>query len=313
MKNARIVRLAPMLVLLAVFPGNAPAEVILGGDIVVEAGKTVDSAVSFGGKVVVFGTVSDDAVSFGEDVIIEKGGLVKGNAVSLGGTVTVNDSASVGKDAVSVGGTVFQAPTGVIGGERIMKSTGAFSHVKGTCGNVRDGILRIVLFGPLAGFFGSLGVVLMLVFFVMRLLLWLAFALLIQYFFQDNVAVMGDSLRRKFGISVLYGALFLFILPFSFLFLIVSLIGIPLIPLAAFTLLLLYLFGSTGVAMWAGQLIPNAAGRSGAVNVALGVLCISLLRLIPGVGFLVCLLLAAVSAGVVIITRLGTRSHEISV
>ncbi len=308
MKKFSISLAAILTVLLALLPESVPAQVTLGSDIVVEAGKTVDSAVSFGGKVTVYGTVTDTAVSLGDDVVIEKGGRVQGDAVSLGGDVTLKDSSSVGKDVVSVGGKVSVAPTAALGGEIVRPHANRFTGFGNSCAGFRDGFLRLFFLGPFSGVLGAFGTALLLFFFIARVLFWLAFAMLIYQIVPERVEVMARALRGQFGTAFLYGFLSLFLIPFLFLFLLVSLIGIPLIPLTGLLLFLLYIFGSAGAALWAGQLLPNASSRTGMINVVLGVLFISLIRLIPGVGFLVWLVLASISFGTVIITRLGTGS-----
>lgn len=307
MKTVHALLIAVIPALLVSLPVTSPAQVVLGSDVVVEAGKTVEKAVSIGGTVTIYGTVTDDAVSLGDNVIIEKSGRVKGNAVSIGGDVSLKDSSSVDGDAVSVGGLVNIAPAAVLGGKIVKPHMNFDNHF-----NFCDGFLRMLFFGPFSGALGMFGTALLLFFFIARVLFLLACAMLMYMVVPERVTVIAQSLRVSFGPAILYGFIALFLLPFFFLFQLISIIGIPLIPLTGLILFLLYLFGAAGVALWVGRLIPGAASRSGMVNVVLGVLVISLLRLIPGVGFLMGLVLVSVSFGIIIITRIGSRISSAS-
>lgn len=285
--------------------GEASGEVNLGGGVDVRAGITTKSAVGFGGPVHVYGTVTDAAVSIGGDVVVEEGGRVLGDAVSIGGRVRVKDNASVEKNAVAVGGVVDIAPTGVVRGE-IVRGGPQFMNVCGT--SFPDLIGRIpkyIVLGPFFGFLGSPGTAIFLIFFVLKTLFWLACAVIIHVLFSEQTDRMAVTLRSRFAASLFYGMMVLFLIPFFLLFLLISLVGIPFVPLAIGFVLIMYLFGSTGVALWAGKLYPDASGRPGTLNVVLGVLTISLVRLIPGIGFIVWIVLACVSFGITALTRFG--------
>jgi hypothetical protein len=292
-----------LLSLTALWTGWAAADVDVGGDVVVEAGKTMDSAVSIGGNVTVLGTVTEAAVAVGGNVYVESGGRVLGDAVAIGGNISVRDSASVGQNAVTLGGELLVAPTGVIGGERI--------HIAGigkeVFSNFWEKISRAIFLGPFTGVFGAFGATIFLFFFIMRIIIWIAVAALVYHISPGNVERMAVSLQQRFWAALLYGLLILLLIPFIFLFLLMSLIGIPLIPVALLTLFLIYLFGSAGAALWAGRLLPHSESRSGMANLLLGILVISLLRLIPGIGFLMWLLLSSVSLGIAVISRFGRR------
>ncbi len=302
--NKVLVMLYVALAAPTLFPGAAFGDVNIGGDIVVEEGRTADNAISFGGAITIRGTVSGDAVAIGGSVVVESGGRALGDAVAFGGDVIVRDNASVGGDAVTIGGMLQIAPGGTVGGEHV--------RISGPGGRAVSAFLnslsRIVLLGPFAGIFGVFGALVFFFLFLIRMIIWIAVAALFYYLFPVRIETMADSLRPRFWAVFLYGLLFLVLIPFMFLFLLVSLIGIPLIPVAAISLFLLYLYGSAGVALWAGKLLPDSAARSGMLNLTLGVLAISFLRLIPGLGIVVWLFLTSVSLGVTVITRLGEKT-----
>jgi hypothetical protein len=305
--------------LLLLFPCFGKAEVAMGKSVVVKAGTTVESAVSFGDEVHVYGTVTDAAVSFGSDVVVESGGKILGDAVSIGGSIKVNDNGSIGREAVSLGGSVEVSPSGIVSGQvvKIKENMSRFSHGWSHRWNYQNHLsdtwhsfLKLIFLGPLIGFGGILGAFLLIFFFMMRLLLWLAVSILVVHFFPGQVNRMASFTGSKFGMSFLMGLLLMVVMPFFFLFLLVTLIGIPFIPLAAACLFLLYLYGSAGVALWAGRLFPKALSRSDMMNTIIGVLAISLLRLIPGIGLLVWILLVTVSLGSVILSRMGAQHYQ---
>ncbi len=304
---------------LTFFPGTVHPDVVSGQDIVVESGQSMDEAVSLGGSVIVRGTVQDavslggsvvvsgtvyDVVAIGKGIVVEPGGRIRGDAVALGGTVDVRDSASISGDVVTLGGKLLVAPTGSVGGERI--NIGGVAPE--TISEVGNNISRVLLFGPFAGVFGAIGVFVLLAFALARILLWLAVSALFYHFIPGRVETMAGALHFRFWTTLLYGFLVLVLLPFVFLLLLVTLVGIPLIPVAGVAFYLVYLFGSAGVALWAGWLLPGADHRSGMRNLLLGILTVSLLRIIPGVGILLWLIIASASFGAAVTTRLGGRS-----
>ncbi|MDP2982512.1 MAG: hypothetical protein Q8O92_04185 [Candidatus Latescibacter sp.] len=306
--------------LLLLFPVVIGAEnVMVGKGVVVKAGTTVESAVSFGDDVQVYGTVTDAAVSFGSDVVVENGGKILGDAVSIGGSIRVNDNGSIGRDAVSLGGTVDVSPSGIISGQvvKIQEKWSGFSRswrehwkYQNPMSDAWNSFLKVIVFGPLIGVGGILGAFLLVFFFMMRLLLLLAVAILAVLFFPEQVNRLARFTGGKFGMSFLMGLLIMVVMPFFFLFMLVTILGIPFIPLAAACLFLIYLYGSVGVALWAGRLFPKASSRSDMMNTIIGVLAISLLRLVPGVGLLVWILLVTVSLGSVILSRMGAQQYQ---
>ncbi|HUT63018.1 MAG TPA: hypothetical protein VMZ04_03575, partial [Anaerolineae bacterium] len=259
-----------------------------------------------------YGTVRKNAVSFGGDVYIETDGVVKGDVVSIGGDVIVKDGGEVYKDIVSIGGSTIVASLGKVHGERIsthyypvkyfLKHVFPFSIV-----NITSGILKILFFGPFITIFGTVGILIGFIFLMIKLLFSLAVASLVTYFFPENVTRMADYLREGFPKALLLGLMIMVVIPFLVLFLIITLIGIPLIPLVLVMLFFIYLFGSVGVALWIGCIIPESAGRSLIVNVLLGVLVVSVLKHLPIIGFFVCMVVFVTSFGVVLLSRSEMR------
>jgi hypothetical protein len=315
-------RMAFAILMLAVLPGTAhPDDIAAGRDIVVEAGENAGNVINFGGAVIVRGTVHD-AVSIGNRVVVESGGEVRGDAVSIGKSLTIRDGSRVGGDAVAVGGNLEVQDSSYVRGDAAAVLGRLHVNPRASVGSdrinipwigpeevahIRNGFLRVLIFGPFVGLLGAIDIAFLLFFTLIRMLIWLAITLLSYHFAPDNVENMAIALHQRPLATILYGILTILLLPFLFLLLLVSMIGIPLIPVAAAALLLAYLFGTAGAALWAGSLIPGAANRSGMKSAVLGVITVSLLRMIPGAGFILWLLVAASSFGAVAVTRLGGK------
>ena len=93
----------------------------------------------------------------------------------------------------------------------------------------------------------------------------------------------------------------------------VTIIGIPLIPVAVMLLVALLLFGFTVSARWLGENIPLLRENKTPLKaVALGGVVLVMVGLIPWIGTVTIVLTAAVSAGATLLSRFG-RSVAVAV
>jgi len=307
MKNTRILLLIVILSGL-IFPQAAGAEVSFGEEIVVKAGKTVNEAVSIGDDIHVYGTVRKEAVAVGGDVFVESGGHVKGDAVAIGGDIFVRNNGNIDKNAVTLGGKTRTDFGGAVHGELVTIFPDNIFFNFGDAGLINN-IFKLLIFGPVVGIFGIIGVIIALIFSLLKLVLFLAIAALVTHFFPKNVSNMAEFSQREFWKSFFLGFLVVMAVPFLIIALLITIIGIPVIPPFMVLLFIAYLFGSVGVALWLGRLIPNSEHRSDMRNVLIGVLIIGLVRIIPAVGLLVKFAVFAVSFGVVLFTRFGMQKN----
>jgi hypothetical protein len=246
--------------------------VVFGRSLTIGADETVDKAVAIGGSVTVAGHVRRDAVAIGGSVTILPGASVGGDSVAIGGTVSVAEGATLEGDNVSLGGAI---PTTV------------------------GSMIRWVVGGPhmfsMFRFASRL----------MRAVLVLIIALLIAVAFPGAVTRVGTYLVDRPGLSALAGvALLLGFVPLCIL-LGVTIIGIPLIPVAVMLLVALFLFGFTVSAAWLGQRLPFLREKTPVKTVALGGVVFVLVGLIPWIGTAVLILAAAFSAGATLLSRFG--------
>ncbi|HDY89113.1 MAG TPA: hypothetical protein ENH82_13490 [bacterium] len=306
MRNSRSILLFTLLLgILA--PQFVWAEVNFGDKFVVKFGQTVNEAVSIGDDVYVFGTVKEDAVSIGGDVFVEKNGCVNGNAVSIGGDIYVRNNGEVRKNTVNIAGKTYVDFGGLVRGDQIsLFPANFFSN------GFIENILKIIIFGPIIGIFGLIGFIIGLVISLLKLALLLAIAVFVTYFFPGNVSTMAEFTHKQFWKCFFLGFLAIIVIPFLTLALIITIIGIPIIPAFLVFLFLAYIYGSIGIALWVGRLIPGAVDRSDIVNVIIGVLILGVVKLIPAIGLLSKFVILAVSLGVIIFTRFGTQKNTIS-
>ena len=244
--------------------------VVVGHSLRIEADEVVNKAVVVGGSLTVLGHVLGDTVAVGGSVTLRPGSRVEGDAVAIGGTVTVEEGARLEGDNVSLGAR----PVGWIIGALAPLGASAL----------------------LVGFAWT------------RALLLFVIALLLVLAFPERVARVRTFLASRPGVSSLGGvALLLGFVPLCVL-LAVTIIGIPLIPVAVMLLVAIFLFGVTVSAMWLGERIPLLGENKTPLKaVALGGPVLVLVGLLPWIGTPVIVLAAVVSAGATILSRFGQR------
>ena len=247
--------------------------VVFGRSLTIEANETVDKAVAIGGSVTVAGHVRRDAVAIGGSVTLLPGGHIEGDAVAIGGAVSVPEGATLEGDNVSLGGpvptTVGSMTRWVVGGPHM------FSTFR----------------------FGSR---------LVRAVLLFVIAVLIAAAFPGALRRVQTYLLDRPGFSALGGvAILLGFVPLCVL-LAVSVIGIPLIPVAVMLLVALLLFGFAVSAAWLGERMPVGGEQKTPVRaVAWGGAILALVGLVPLFGTMALVLVAAISAGATLLSRFG--------
>ena len=250
--------------------------VVIGQSLSVGADEVVDKAVAVGGSVTIAGHVRRDAVAVGGSVTLQPGARVDGDAVAIGGAVSVEEGAFLEGDNVSLGGTI---PTMV--GSLTRWAVGGRPHLRSMFG-FASRLTRIVLL------------------FVVALLIALAF--------PGHVTRVRAFLVSRPGLSSLGGiVLLLGFLPLCAL-LAMTIIGIPLIPVAVMLLVAFLLFGFTVSAEWLGEKMPVLQENKTPLKaVALGGVVLVLVGLVPWIGTVVIIFVASVSAGATLLSRFGRR------
>jgi hypothetical protein len=203
---------------------------------------------------------------------------VEGDAVAIGGTVMVEDGATLEGDNVSLGGTV---PT-LIGSltRSVVADRASVRAFFGTVARLARGVLLVGI------------------------------ALLVVLAFPGPVTRVRAFLASRPGLSSLSGlAVLVGFAPLCAL-LAVTIIGIPLIPIAAMLLVAVLLFGITVAALWLGERVPLLGENKTPLKaVALGAVILAVVGLVPWIGTLALFGAALVAAGATLLSRFGRRAE----
>src|SRR5262249_48019140 len=146
-----------------------------------------------------------------------------------------------------------------------------------------------------------------------RAALLFVIAVLIAVAFPGALMRIVTYLVNRPGLSALGGlAILLGFVPLCIL-LAVTIIGIPLIPVAVMFLVALFLFGFTVSAAWLGERMPvSQKHRTPVKSVARGGAPLLLVGLLPCFGTAALILAAAISAGATLLSRFG-RTQAVAI
>jgi len=273
-----------------IFAGNALAQtdinlnntnlIRFGGSITVPDNQTVENAIAFGGNVTVSpnAKVVDTAIAFGGDVVLKKGAQVEG-------------------DAYSFGGKIVQEPGAIVNGERA-----TFSDRHGMMYGSDRG--RSSFFAQY--FFSA-------IFRISAAVVAAILGLIILQTTPQFLPNLAAKLRQHSGLSALWGIGAIVSFVFATIFLAITLIGIPLIPLLSLTAVITALVGSLGVALFVGQCLVRDGNRSLQQQFLLGLSIVTVLTLMPFFGGLVVFLVNLFGLGVILLWKFGTARPEIAI
>jgi hypothetical protein len=271
------------------FAGNALAQtdininntnlIRFGGSVTVPENQVVENALAFGGNVTVSpnAKVLDTAIAFGGDVILQKGARVEG-------------------DAYSFGGKIVQEPSAIVSGERA-----TFSDRHGMMyGSDRGRSSFFVHY-----FFSA-------IFRISAAVVAAILGLIILHTSPQFLPNLATKLRQHSGLTALWGIGAIVAITFASVFLAITLIGIPLIPLLSLTAVITALVGSLGVALFVGQRLISSGNRSLQQQFLVGLAILTVLALIPFFGGLVVFLVNLFGLGVILLWKFGREKPQIA-
>ncbi len=255
------------------------------GNLVVDEGERVETAVAYGGNLLVNGRVNGDAVAFGGNVALGPKSVVKGNVVTFGGNLHKDPGARVGGEEMVVGPGVISQALGTMARHSHSRSSGDADEPRASRheGLSIPGLLMwfAVLFS--AGF------------------LFILFA-------PARMKQIESELRAdpvKCALTGVVGALAF--LPLVIL-LCITVIGIPVALALVLIAPLALAVGYAAVASEIGLKVPILRGRkSQAVVLALGLALILLVGLVPVLGVFSHAVVMLLSVGAVVRTRFGSK------
>ncbi len=280
--------LAFLATICLIFAGNALAQtdininntnlIRFGGNIIVAENQVVENAHAFGGSVTVSpnARVLDTAIAFGGDVILKKGARVEG-------------------DAYSFGGKIVQEPGAIVSGERA-----TFSDRHGMMYGSNRG--RSSFFAQY--FFSA-------IFRISSAVVAAIIGLIILHSSPQFLPNLAAQLRQRPGLTALWGLGAIVSFVFATVFLAITLIGIPLIPLLSLTAVVTALVGSLGVALFVGESVVGKGDRSLQQQFLVGLAIVTVLTLIPFFGGLVVSLVNLFGLGVILLWQFGREKPQI--
>ena len=280
--------LAFLATICLIFAGNALAQtdininntnlIRFGGNIIVAENQVVENAHAFGGSVTVSpnARVLDTAMAFGGDVILKKGARVEG-------------------DAYSFGGKIVQEPGAIVSGERA-----TFSDRHGMMygsNRGRSSFSGQYLFSPILRISSAVVAAIL--------------GLLILHSSPQFLPNLAAQLRQRPSLTALWGIGAIVSFVFATIFLAITLIGIPLIPLLSLMAVVTALVGSLGVALFVGESVVGKGDRSLQQQFLVGLAIVTVMTLIPFFGGLVVFLVNLFGLGVILLWQFGREKPQI--
>lgn len=238
------------------------------------------------------GDAVHDLVVIGGDAEVD--GQVRGDLVVIGGSVTIGTNAELRGDLVVIGGNLEAPPEVRIGGDRVVISPD-HAFIPGF-----DWLHRPVEWATRVGMTArpfpyqyAWSWIIAGIF----LLLYILASILFPRSIESSVQV----LELRPGGSFLTGLLaFMLVVPLA-IFLVVSVVGIVLVPVIVFGMMVAFFFGKIAVYRYAGQQLGGQLGlaflRKPLVALVIGTAMFYALYMIPVLGFIVWLAIAPLALG----------------
>lgn len=310
MKNRLRLFIFLALIIAIALPGVAYAKdhqddrVVLGGSYTLYSGETLD------GNLIIFGGIANteaDSLIDGDVILfggtLEINGEVAGDVIAMGGVVDVGDSGVVDGDVVLLGAHVDQAVGADISGELIDGLTGPLSF------NFPAGVEI-----PRLGF--RFSPVFDLLWFVFRLFLWAAIAILVVLLLPKHTERTADTVVKQPLLSWALGLLTVVVLPFAVLLLSITIILIPGAVLLVLLAAIAWAFGLIALGYEIGKRLNSmftyewAPALSAGLGTFILILVINGLDMaIPCLGWVFSALAGMIGLGALLLSRFGTQDY----
>ncbi len=268
------------------------------------AGQVDEAVVSVVGNTRVTGPVGEAAVAVMGNTYVDS--HVGENVVAVFGNVELGPHAEVGGDVVAIGGELIRDPAAVVHGD--VQNVMIFGKVAGFDW-LRTWVHHCLMLGRPLAFAPGLGWAWTLA------LGFLGLYLLIALLFPQGVNNCVRTMETRPGRTVLASIFTFLCKPIVFLLLVVTVIGMILIPFLAFALFIAGLFGKAVALAWIGRRVLLA--REGApeprpvLAVLIGGIIALLLYVVPVLGFITYKALDVLGLGIVVYTLiLGVRASR---
>ena len=279
------------------------AAVRFGQDYHLRADEAVRNVVVVNGNATIDGTVLGDIQVVLGTLRLAPTAVVWGSIFVGGGSVVVDSGARVNRDLVIAGGTL-QAPTDFTPGHDHFV-IGAKTVVDGVYGFMPWVTEGLLLARPIVPRLGWVWVVLAIVFFV---------SLALNLIFLDAVRQCAMALNARPLSTFLIGLLVLLLTGPVAIVLAASVVGIAVIPFLLCAIVIAWLIGKVGVAMWLGGSTIGVrtpeTRPQGLIAFVIGFALITVAYMVPFLGFVVYGLVGVLGLGAATLAFLSAYRRE---
>jgi len=285
---------------------------LLTGNAIAQTDLNINNTnlIRLGGSVtVVEKQVVENAIAIGGSTIVQPNGRVTKTAIAIGGDVVLKQGARVDGDTYAIGGKVIQAEGATIGGsngtfndqydDQYNGRENGWDNGQGMMGMHRDRNQ----FLPMYFFHASFRIFSAIVGAILGIILLRTAPPFLPY--------LAAIVRQYPGQSALWGIGAVFAFVALTIFLAITLIGIPLIPLLSLMVSLTSLVGALGISLFIGQQVVKSDRRSSLQQFSVGLLIVTALALIPFVGGIVVAVVSLLGLGALLTWKLGKAQPPI--
>lgn len=267
-------------------------------------GESSDAVVSILGNTTINGKAGGEAVAVLGDVTVN--GEVNGEVVAVLGNVTLGPKAVIRGQIVSIGGQLHRdVGAEVHGGVQVVNFLGANTNFDW----LKTWVRQCAVWGRPLAFHSGLGWAWTLAGLVF------SFYVLLALLFPKAFEKCAETLEQRPGYSLLAIILTALITPVLIVVLVLTGVGIILVPFVVMALFVASVFGKAVMHAWLGRRLTKYFGDGPMKHVAMATLIGSLLLLllytVPFLGFLLWKVLGVIGTGVVVYTViLGMRRER---
>ena len=294
---------------------NTPHDLVeFGRSTVLPVGETAGDMVVIGGSATALGKVQQDLVAIFGNVMVgdEAGGdavavlgniklgtnaVVHGDTVAVMGNIKLGPNARVHGDVVAVGGAVERAEGAVIDGEVV-----GFPGFSWLGDWLEQCAFKLRPLAPQLGWLWVVHGVMLLIY------------LLIAVAFARPVRACADEITRRPVTTALAGLLTKILLPFVLLILLATGVGVFVIPFLLIVVMCAGMIGTVALLQYFGQQIGQQFNLSlmqkPLVAFLAGWVILTLLYLVPVLGFIVYALVGLWSLGAAVMALFSGRRRE---
>lgn len=279
--------------------GKDRGDKVVHGDVVVHPDQPARDVVAILGSIKIEpGARVRDAVAIMGSVVLEPGARARG-AVAIGGGVKLGSGARVDQDVVSMGGTISRDPGAEVGGEEVSIGSAALPGIASLVGS------RMLLDGRESTAF-TVGQVLA------KFVVFFALGLLVLALFPRRIEVVATTFTSNPWKAIFTGLLGVVALPFLLLLLVATVIGIPLVPVAALLVVAAGVLGFTALASYVGRALPLRIEKgTGVLQLAIGTAILVLVTSIPLLGWMAWTAALLLTLGAVLRSRFGSQPSAV--